>query len=259
MNKGQVIFILVALCSVIVIYFGCEIKAPELKEAESRRAMTFQPTDFVNIKRDAIGVLSSERRNTIESLEFAVEKEEDEKRKAELHKDLSRNWMQFDYPALAGYHAELVAKIEMTGEAWSIAGSTYTICFQRADDSSQRSLCGSRAVASFENAVSLQPNNLDHRLNLAVTLTEFPPESNPMQGVTQLIELNRQNPEYVPALYNLGRLAIETGQYQRAVERLEQAFELEPDNKRVICLMPIAYSETGDSDNAKKFMELCER
>nr|MBS0038343.1 tetratricopeptide repeat protein [Saprospiraceae bacterium] len=259
MNTKRIILIFAAVVAVAVIYFGCEKKDPSFKETESNRALSFQPTDFINIKRAVILDLSSERRNTIESLEFAIEQSQDEMEMAEYHKQLSSNWMQFGIPSLAGYHAERVAEFEMTAEAWSIAGSTYSICMQRAESESRKTLCGNRAVASFENAVSLDPNNLDNRLNLAVTLAEFPPENNPMSGITQLIELNRQNPDYVPALYNLGRLAIQTGQYQRAIERLERAFELEPDNQRVVCLMPIAYSQLGENEKAQRFAELCEQ
>jgi tetratricopeptide (TPR) repeat protein len=258
-DKKRLFFFGLGIFLIVTIYFGCDIVDPRLQDAESQRALTFQPTDFINIKRTVVQEMSAERRNMIESLEFALERADSDERQAELHKELSRNWMQFGVASLAGYHAEQVAQIEMTADAWSIAGSTYSICYQRSDSEREAILCGNRSVASFENAVSLEPNNLDFRLNLAVTLADHPPANNPMLGITQLIELNRQNPDYVPALYNLGRLAIQTGQYQRAVERLERAFELEPDNQRVICLLPVAYIETGDEISAAKFAELCQR
>lgn len=259
MDKNRLIFITSGLLAVFVIYFGCDTKSPSMKEAEKVRALDFRPTDFINIKRAAISNLSSERRNTIESLDFALEQTNDESKKAEYHKELSRNWMQFGYPALAGYHAELVAQIEMTAESWSIAGSTYNICMHQSESDRERKLCGNRSIAGFENAVSLDPNNLDYRLNLAVTLSDFPPKNNPMQGITQLIELNRQNPDYVPALFHLGRLAIQTGQFQRAVERLERAHDLDPSDMRVICLLPVAYAQTGEEMKARRFSELCEQ
>lgn len=259
MDTKRLIFVSIGVLAIVLMYFGCDIVDPGQKEVESQRALTFQPTDFINIKRSIVADLSAERRNIIESLEFAMERADSEDQKADLHKELSRNWMQFGTASLAGYHAERVAEIEMTAEAWSIAGSTYSICYQRSDSDREATLCGNRAVASFENAVSLDPNNLDYRLNLAVTLADFPPSSNPMLGITQLMELNRQNPDYIPALYNLGRLAIQTGQYQRAVERLERAYELDSDNQRVICLLPIAYIEVGDERNAARFAELCQR
>lgn len=259
MDKKRLIFVGVSLFAVLMLYFGCDIVDPGIKNVESQRALSFQPTDFINIKRSVLQDIGSEQRNMIESLEFALERADSEERQVELNKELSRNWMQFGISSLAGYHAERVAEIEMTAEAWSIAGSTYSICYQRSESEREATLCGNRSVASFENAVSLEPNNLDYRLNLAVTLADFPPANNPMLGVTQLMELNRQNPDYVPALYNLGRLAIQTGQYQRAVERLERAYELEPDNKRVICLLPVAYIEVGDEMNAARFAELCQQ
>jgi cytochrome c-type biogenesis protein CcmH/NrfG len=86
---------------------------------------------------------------------------------------------------------------------------------------SVKAFCNQRAVQAFENAISLNPDNASHRLNLALTYTEMPPEDNPMKGILLLRELQEQYPENTQVLNALGRLAIQTGQYARAVERLD--------------------------------------
>ena len=74
-----------------------------------------------------------------------------------------------------------------------------------------------------------------------------------------LIELNKQYPENVPLLTQLGRLAIKTGQFDKAVQRLEQALSLEPDNPTANCLIVKAYEGAGDEPKAAEFRPKCDK
>ena len=117
--------------------------------------------------------------------------------------------------------------------------------------------CAQNAVGSFERAISLNPDEPAHRLNLALVYTDLPPSDNPMRGILMLRDLNREYPEYVPVLNALGRLALQTGQIDRAVERLEQALNNEPENPDTHCLLAQAYQASGETDKASRFAERC--
>ena len=79
-----------------------------------------------------------------------------------------------------------------------------------------------------------------------------------MKGILKLVDLNRNHPDNIAVLYQLGRLAIETGQYKKAVLRLEKVLSLSPENKRAICLLAIAYQKTGNEVKADQFAKQCE-
>lgn len=53
----------------------------------------------------------------------------------------------------------------------------------------------------------------------------------------------------------LARLAIKTGQIDRAIQRLETSLALEPENQSTICLLAAAYGNAGP-DYASRAAEM---
>ena len=120
-----------------------------------------------------------------------------------------------------------------------------------------RDFCTQRAVSAFQNAISLNPTKLENKINLALCYTENPPQDNPMKGILLLRDLDKENPDNIAVNLQLARLAIKTGQLDRAIVRLETVLTKEPNNKKAICLLADAYS---GSQNAKaaEMMKKCE-
>ena len=73
-----------------------------------------------------------------------------------------------------------------------------------------------------------------------------------------LLDLNKQYPENVSTLLALARFGMQTGQYAKAVTRLEKALQLEPENRKVICLIVQAYEGAGNVEKAKEFEKNCQ-
>jgi len=164
---------------------------------------------------------------------------------------------EFGQPAIAGFYAQTIAENDNSEESWSIAGTTYSICLQRTKEQKVRDYCYQNAVQAFESAVSVNPDNPQHKVNLAVLYTENPPPQNPMKGILMLRELTEKYPENASVLVNLGRLAIQTSQFDKAIERLSQALTLEPTNRQAICFIAKAYEAKGDQTNAELFGKRC--
>jgi uncharacterized protein HemY len=78
-----------------------------------------------------------------------------------------------------------------------------------------------------------------------------------MKGILMLRELDTQHPNNVSVLSQLGRLAIKTGQWEKAITRLEAAQKVEPANDRVACLLLEAYKGAGQVDKAKALENRC--
>jgi len=78
-----------------------------------------------------------------------------------------------------------------------------------------------------------------------------------MQGILMLRDLNTKYPKNVAVLNQLGKLALQTNQSERALERLEAAIKLEPENNVTICLLAEAYSQLGDKTKATEYKKKC--
>jgi len=258
MTKLQISSILGALLLFFTLYFGCDTKPDEYREVVKARMQNAQTTSVKSLLAAAKKNLPEPQFNAILALETQLKEVTSDSAKAELLKSLSGKWYEYKHPELAGSYALEVAELTNTEQAWSIAGTTFSICTQQANDEKIKAYCTEKAVQSFESAISINPDNPRHQLNLALLYTENPPKDNPMKGILMLLELNKQYPENVPVLLNLGRLAIQTGQFEKAIQRLEKVLSLSPENARAACLLSQAYDGMGDSERSTFFKNKCE-
>ena len=88
---------------------------------------------------------------------------------------------------------------------------------------------------------------LDQKVAEAVALVQG---EAPMQGIGMLKEVLEQDPDNVKALLYLGAFSVQTGQYDKAVDRLEKVVKLEPSATDAWFYLGISYRELGQRDKA---------
>ena len=76
-----------------------------------------------------------------------------------------------------------------------------------------------------------------------------------MQAIGMLREVLAQDPKNELALFNMGMLSIQSGQYDRAVERLEELVKINPQHTQGNLLLGIAYMESKQRKKAKEQFE----
>ena len=242
----------------LFIYFGLGTKSPDIKLAEKSRAQNFEKSHISNILKDAQTRLTEDQANLFETYRHELSKA-DSTGKEQILKELSSFWFAKEEYALAGYYAQQVADMIGDAQSWSITGTTFAIGMKRYEDARLKEYCFDEAINSFNNAISLEPDTVRHQLNLALCYTEMPPKDNPMKGVQILLQLKEKYPESASVFRALGRLAIQTGQYQRAEERLKRALELKSDDSSSACLLIEALEAQGKSTQAQKYQNICKK
>ena len=150
-----------------------------------------------------------------------------------------------------------MALLTESAESWGISGTTYGLCIKRSQKEKEREFCLTKALEALENAISLDPENLDYQINRAVILAENPPKENPMRGVLLLLEMNKKFPKNVPVINNIAKFALQTNQLDKAEQRLLGALKIEPENVMTNCLLAQLYTTLGDKDKALTFREIC--
>ncbi|HPG08928.1 MAG TPA: tetratricopeptide repeat protein [Saprospiraceae bacterium] len=244
----------VALAAIIILYFGFDIKPSTQRVVEQSRLNQFESTNINALFDEALPKLDESSRIYLQNLERSLQPEDS--LNAETYKELSSAWFDHQNYAIAGYYAQKVADIEATAEAWGITGSTYSYGL-RNEDPKIRDFCANRALDAFEQAISLNPDEVSYRINQALVYTEVPPQDNPMKGILALRELEQKNPDNVAILSALGKLAVKTGQYERAKQRFERVLELNPDAPGINCLLVDVYKNLGDADRAAQAQQKC--
>ena len=253
MQKGPIFAVIAALLLFLVLYFGFSNVAPTRKAIDQTRQVTGTVTDDASIISQGMSQLSPAQLEELHQLA----PNQDDSLSVETLKLVSGWWVKAGKPEVSGVYAEKVATLENTAASWSVAGATFHmgITNEKATEIA-RKYCADAAKRAFENAISLEPENPEHRINLALVYADAPSE-NPMQAVQILRELETKYPDN-PAVYNaLGRLAIKTGQWDRALQRLEKALSLDPKNTNTICLLALAYEGKGDIEKSDLFAKQC--
>lgn len=258
MSKLQIGVLTIGLFLFCLLYFGFSPIPKNLAGIDVERAMSAEVTDINNLIREVQSELTNDQKSYLITLEKEIEGSENESNKQELLKRLSGKWFEYKQPHIAGFYAEKVAEIENTPIAWSIVGTTFASAFKSKSEKKIKDYALGKAITAFENAISLDPAEIQHKVNLALCYVEYPPQDNPMKGILQLINLNKENPDNPLVLTNLGRLAIQTGQFDKAIQRLGRAVEIEPENRTANCLLAQVYSETGNPKKAALFLAKCQ-
>jgi tetratricopeptide (TPR) repeat protein len=104
-----------------------------------------------------------------------------------------------------------------------------------------------QGLASFQQALKLDPNCFDAEYNWGVALRKLGHSDEAIPHLQRAIELQPENPLY----YNsLGQAQIETGHAKAAIKSLEMAHELDPDNVNTCAALAVAYEHGGRTAEA---------
>lgn len=256
MRKPQVIAAATALVLVLITYFGCPVRSPEMEAGFSARPL--QATGVQSLIREAHASLSPAQQATLSTLEDRLASQEEDSARAELLQQMAGEWYKAGQPAISGAYAEQIAELTNTEGAWSIAATTFSLCLRKEGiDDKMRQYCSDRAEMAYQAAISLNPDNAEHRVNLALTYTDNPPRDNPMKGILMLRELEVQFPEEPLVYITLAQLAIKTNQLDRAAERLLKADQLLPGNPDVVCPLAKVFENLGRAGEADIFARKC--
>lgn len=253
-RRGTIIAAIISIIAVLGIYFGLDTKDNSQKAIEKSRALNFEEISIpVELKR-ARKELNEEEKIFFNQLEAHAT---DDSTKVDNLKELSRAWYERQEWILAGHYAEKVAETQDDAQAWGISGSTFTLAMQRVDDKDKKSFAKKKAIEGFEKAISLDPENLEYQVNLAVCYAENPNPDNPMQGIMMLLDLSKKHPDHPQVLNTLAYYGLQTGQLDKAEARLQKVLSMDADNRRANCLMARLLREKGENDKAIAFVEKC--
>ena len=258
MGRSQ--WIAVALTAVLVLltYWGCPVRPPEAgTELKSAPVAATGLESLIRAARDGLTpVQVATLANLEERLELAENSDTEPIRP--LQEQLASEWFRAGQPAISGVYARRIAEESNQAEDWNITATTFSLCLQReTTDEKTRQFCADQAESAYQAAISLDPSDLDARINLAVSYTDYPPKDNPMKGILMLVDLEKQHPGNARLNLTLGRLAVQTNQLDRAADRYEKALAAEPDNPDVVCPLARIYEQIGQNDRAGELAGRC--
>ncbi|MFY0600912.1 MAG: tetratricopeptide repeat protein [Cyclobacteriaceae bacterium] len=157
---------------------------------------------------------------------------------------LASVYLKYQLVDSAEAYARLVLNLDSSFFGRYRAGMIYYKAFQTASDEKKAAGLGSKTRDILERLMLEDSSNMSLRNKFAMTLVV---SENPMQGIMMLREILEQEPENREAIFNLGLLAIRSGQMDRARDRFIKLIEMNESDHEAHFYLGVVYVETGES------------
>ncbi len=130
---------------------------------------------------------------------------------------------------LAAEEQERIAEAENTEDAWVLVGNLNYDWMER-QSSADRAVFAKRAIAGYQRALEINPDNLDVRTDMAIAYMYDP--DNPMKAIQETNKVLERNPDHVQANFNRGIMLMQINRMDEAVSQMEKVKRLvnDPDD-----------------------------
>jgi len=234
----------------IIALFSLNIKGLQKEEASkpttAAKEQAVVALSLEQVSESAKQTINASLAAEITSLETAL-KNADEQSKLALYKQLAQKWDDVNMATPSAFYKELVAQTESTYENWVVAGDQLTTAYQTTQDSTSQPALVQKAITAYQAALKLNPASLDAKTGLGTAYVSGTP--NPMQGITLLLDVVKQDPKNIKANTNLGLFAMRSGQFDKAVTRFKTVIEQKPDPEAWFYLAT-SYENLGQNKDA---------
>ncbi len=183
----------------------------------------------------------------IDQLRRQLELAENQKNSIIFADSLGRLFLKYNEVDSAAKYAQTIFEIDSTETARTMAGLLMYGIFE-VSNSGGRSMEFGALTRKYLEPVYEATGNPSLKIKIGMT---YVGTNNPMKGILMIREVLEDDPNNTEALFNLGFLAIQSGQLEKAVERFEKVLSLEPENMNASLYLGITWMELGEVDKAK--------
>jgi tetratricopeptide (TPR) repeat protein len=240
------------LACVALLYLFADLKGPQ-KPLSPETSGVSEATDFAFILPKALATLTDEKKDSAILLERSLNELKGEE-KINALAALGQFWTKTGNIIVAGKYYADAANLSGNEHYWQEAATRFYFGFQSTSDSMARSYAVQQSAAAYETLTNLDSTNIEYGIQLAQTYIDG--EQNVMKGVLLLRKLEAKDSSNINIHLLLGRLAIVSGQTERAISRFEKVIGLNPQNSEAYYYLAEAYRVAGNKEKAISNLEI---
>ncbi len=260
MKNNQFLFLLVAIGLIGLIYFFGSTKPPQnttSKTADHANTEAISATfSFDSLKTVFLNQMNTKNASTITNLEKQLTNSTTALQSG-VYDTLVRLWKAADKLNMAAYYFGEKAKLENSEKNLNFAGQLHLDLMHEAPYQGLQIWEAKQAISCFDQSLQSNPNNDTVKMALASCFIQGVGET--MKGVQILLGIVKEHPDHVPANILLGKMAVQSQQFDKAIVRLERLKTIEPKNTEVLYFLAEAYKGKGEKEKAIVLFEQCKK
>lgn len=255
MSPVRLFWILAGL--LILTYFGFNTVSPEIRKSLGIRKENLEVTGLENLIKE-----SKEQLNEVQKAELQILEENHKANAGDSvnrvnWRTLSAFWTRVGDYAIAGAYLKNVAELEKSAASWAMAGLIFLKSLEIENSQKSKLYSQQMVLQCMDQALSLNPvAEPEYEMVKALAFVKFP-QQEPMKGVRMLLDLEKRHPEFMPLQMELARLAIQTGQFEKAEARLLKVLANNSKMEEANCLMVKLLEKLERTEEIKKYIIHC--
>jgi len=254
-QKGQIFLGIGTVLLIVALYFGGNTVSKKDKTTKETSVITNY--SFEQYEQDKLAKLLADEKTQFSAISSKIKatQKSDTAQLNVLYSEAFNFWKNLSNPALAAYYFYQSANIADTKESMENAGDALVNAYKSTEDSVILNNLITFALRSYEAAVQKDGSDVALKIKLADAYVQGSQE--PMKGIELLRQLEDSLPNNIPVLLALGRLSIQSGQYEKAKERLKKVIQEQPQNTEALYFLAITEAQLGHKEEATKLFEMC--
>jgi tetratricopeptide (TPR) repeat protein len=259
----KLILSLSGLALVILLFFFGRTVAPKIKTdlPVTTPAKVFDISKFIGEEKKR---LPASQAISLSKLENSVIRGDVSSQQVTANRQLAEFWKDsihlFEPYA---YYLSEAAKLDKSEKNLTFAAQLILDNLRGEADEAKLNWKAEQAIALFEKAIELDPNNDDLKVGLGSCYVfgrgRFGKPEETMKGIQQLLAVVRKDSANMKAQMMLGVGGFVSGQYDKAIERLQKVVTAQPDNLEAIAFLADAYAAKGNKAEAVKWYLITKR
>jgi len=259
-NKKQ--FLLVGsgvLLFCLIYFFGRTVPSKNNNAVAKPGTTAPAPGDVVDTKAvlsAAKQQLNQDQQAYINQLEAAVVRGDVKEQQIKVYRQIANFWRDSAHMLLPyAYYSGMASKLENSEKSLTFAAHYFLEGLRQQGNPELKRWMAGEAKELFEKALVLNPGNDSSKIGLGSCYLFGGISQNPMQGIQLIREVAERDPDNMYAQFMLGLGGMESGQFDKAIERLTKVVSKQPQNLEAILTLAEAYERSGDKVNAVKWYE----
>ena len=195
--------------------------------------------------------LSPDQVMRINALENSISRGDVKEQQLTIYHQLAHFWADSAavFEPYAWYEAE-ASRLENSEKSLTFAARLFLDNLQNDELVERRKWKALQAKNLFERSLKINPGNDSAKVGLGACYLFGNISSTPMEGILKIREVVEKDSTNIYAQMMLARGSLISGQYDKAISRLQVVNRLETDNAEAIIMLADLYERTGDIANA---------
>lgn len=248
----------------LLLVFGKTVENKDLPAVTSTTPGTLPTFDMQKRVEEEKQKLTPVQLDHVNKLENSISRGDVKAQQIKVYEQLASFWDDSVHQhELHIFYTAEAAKLENSEKNLTFAAQLMLEDLRKEEDLAKRGWKSEQAIALFEQAIQLNPNNDSLKVGLGSCyvfgkgMAGDPQET--MKGIQQLLQVVAKDSTNMKAQLVLGIGGVISNQYDKAISRLHKVIDAQPGNLEAISWLADAYAAHGDKPNALKWYEISKR